>query len=321
MDKHDLLFLAGHRGLVGSGIHRALQERGYSNILTATRSELDLTEQHAVNAWFGEHKPATVILAAAKVGGILANNNYPAEFIRDNLLIQTNVLESARKHDCQKFIFLGSSCIYPKFAPQPLREDYLLTDTLEPTNEPYAIAKIAGIKMCQAYYRQYGFKSLCLMPTNLYGPGDNFDLQNSHVIPGLINKFHIAIEERHEKVTIWGTGKPLREFLHVSDMAAACLHLLKMAYTEFITTAPDLMMNIGTGTDVSIADLSRLLKDISGFEGALVFDDSKPDGTPRKLMDVSRLLSCGWSAQLSLEEGLKQTWNWFREQQSQNLRK
>lgn len=313
MDSDFKIFLAGHKGLVGSAVLRKLQDAGYGNILTRDRSKLELRDQREVDEFFKGEKPEAVILAAAKVGGILANNTFPADFIRDNLLIQTNVIDSARKQGVERFIFLGSSCIYPKLAPQPLEEEYLLSGYLEPTNDAYAVAKIAGIKMCQAYHRQHGFEAMCLMPTNLYGPGDNFDLSSSHVIPALINKFHAAKKTGASEVTIWGTGKPRREFLHVDDMAAACVYLLSYPFSDFHAKAPDLMMNVGSGEDIRIADLAGMIKKISGFEGDLTFDTSKPDGTPRKLMGVKRILSTDWRPKISLEDGLSSTFAWFNE--------
>jgi GDP-L-fucose synthase len=289
---------------VGGAILRDLQQRGYRKLLTADRQQLDLTSQAAVNAWFAAHQPEYVFLAAAKVGGILANDTYPADFIRDNLQIQTNIIDAAYRHGCRKLLFLGSSCIYPKFAPQPMPEDCLLTGELEPTNEWYAIAKIAGIKMCQAYRKQYGFDAISLMPTNLYGPGDNFHPQNSHVLPALIRRFLEAKEQGLEKVTCWGTGTPRREFLYVEDLADAC-HYLMQHYSgaEHV--------NVGVGTDVSIAELAQLVADSVGYQGDIVWDTSKPDGTPRKLMDVSRLTAQGWTAQVDLAEGIRRTVAWF----------
>ncbi len=306
MDKGARIYVAGHRGLVGSAILRRLQAEGYRNIITRTRQELDLTRQEAVERFFREERPEYVFLAAAKVGGILANATYPADFIRDNLLIQTHVIDAAYRFGVKKLLFLGSSCIYPKFAPQPMKEEYLLTGPLEPTNEAYAVAKIAGIKMCQAYRRQYGFRAISLMPTNLYGPGDNFDLETSHVIPALIRKFHEAKVQGKEEVVVWGTGNPRREFLHVDDLADAAVFLMHHYDDEAI-------INVGVGKDISIRELAQLIASIVGFEGRIVFDTSKPDGTPRKLLDVSRLFALGWRPRISLEEGLRQTYAWFVE--------
>jgi len=304
MDRAAPIFVAGHRGLVGSAITRALRSEGYTNLLLRTRDELDLTSQTAVDGFFRRERPQYVFLAAARVGGILANNNYPAEFIHDNLAIQLNVIGAAHRHQPAKLLFLGSSCIYPKFATQPIREEYLLTGLLEPTNEPYAIAKIAGLKMIEAYRRQYGFNGICLMPTNLYGPGDNFDLNNSHVLPALIRRFHEAKLAAAPSVTVWGTGSPRREFLHVDDLAAASLFLMRNY------DSPDIV-NVGCGQDVTIRELAGMVKTATGYQGDLVFDASKPDGTPRKLLDVSRLTALGWSPRISLDEGIRSTYEWF----------
>lgn len=298
MQTQEKIYIAGHRGMVGSAIKRRLEKAGFTNFVTRTSSELDLRDQAAVEAFFGQEKPDYVFLAAAKVGGIVANNTYRAEFIYDNLMIQNNVIHHAYVNGVKKLMFLGSSCIYPKLAPQPLKEEYLLTGLLEPTNEPYAIAKIAGIKLCDAYRSQYGADFISVMPTNLYGPNDNYDLQNSHVLPALLRKFHDAKEKSEPAVTIWGTGTPLREFLHADDMADACYFLMQH-YSE---PGP---INIGIGEDISIADLAKLIQKIVGFEGELKFDTSKPDGTPRKLMDVSKLTSLGWKASIHLEEGIR----------------
>lgn len=298
MDKNSKIYIAGHRGMVGSAILRKLQEEGYSNFILKTSGELDLRDQVAVAKFFEAEKPEYVFLAAAKVGGIIANNTYKAQFIYENMMIQNNVIHQSYLNGVKKLMFLGSSCIYPKLAPQPLKEDYLLTGLLEPTNEPYAIAKIAGIKMCDAYRDQYGCNFISVMPTNLFGPNDNYDLQNSHVLPALIRKFHEAKKEGKKEVTIWGTGSPKREFLHADDLADACYYLMQN-YDE-----PGLV-NIGTGEDISIKDLAIMIKNIVGYQGELVFDTSKPDGTPRKLMDVSKLASKGWKYKISLEEGIK----------------
>ena len=300
------VFVAGHNGLVGSAICRRLAAEGVE-LLVAGHSELDLTDQAAVDAWFAENQVEQVYLAAAKVGGIQANNTYPAEFLRDNLAIQTNIIHAAWKYGVEKLLFLGSSCIYPKLAPQPMPEDSLLTGPLEPTNEWYAIAKIAGIRMCQAYRRQYGFDAISVMPTNLYGPGDNFDLENSHVLPALMRKFHEAKEAGADSVTVWGTGSPRREFLHVDDLADACVHLMKNY------DSPEII-NVGWGKDISIAELAEMMGSIVGFEGALEFDKSKPDGTPRKLLDTSRLTQLEWTPSISLEEGIQATYAWYLEQ-------
>ncbi len=304
MHPNSRIFVAGHRGLVGSAIVRRLQAEGYQNLLLAGRDALDLRNRDAVDAFFAEHKPEVVFLAAAKVGGIHANDHYPAQFLLENLQIQNNVIDGAYRHGASKLTFLGSSCIYPKLAPQPIKEEYLLTGALEPTNEWYAIAKIAGIKLCQAYRRQYGFNAISLMPTNLYGPGDNFDLQNSHVLPALIRKFHEAELRGDQQVVMWGTGTPRREFLHVDDLADAVVHLTN-------TYAGEDIVNIGVGEDISIRELAELVKDITGFEGEIVNDASKPDGTPRKLLDVSRLHALGWQAKTPLRDGIAETYRWF----------
>ena len=304
MKKTDKIYVAGHRGLVGSAIVRNLENAGYGNIIVRTSKELNLTNQEEVNRFFKEEKPDYVFLAAAKVGGIHANDTYPADFIRDNLQIQTNVIDAAYHNNSQKLLFLGSSCIYPKFAPQPMKEDHLLTGELEPTNEWYAIAKIAGIKMCQAYKKQYGFNAISIMPTNLYGPGDNFNLENSHVMPALIRKFHDAKEQGKDSVEVWGTGMPKREFLHVDDMADASVYLMNNYNDEQF-------VNVGVGEDVSIKELAEIVKATVGFEGKLVFDATKPDGTPRKLLDVSKLHNAGWQAKIGLREGVKDAYQWF----------
>ncbi len=332
MNKEAKVYVAGHRGLVGSAIIRQLELKGYKNLLVRTSSELDLRNQAAVDAFFAEEKPDYVFLAAAKVGGIYANDTYPADFIRENIQIQTNTIDAAYRNGVQRLLFLGSSCIYPKFAPQPMPESCLLTGELESTNEWYAIAKIAGIKMCQAYYKQYGFDAISAMPTNLYGPNDNFDLQNSHVLPALIRKFHLAKlamqgdkaaievdEKKHgkipddiranlnldndelPKVVLWGSGSPYREFLHVNDMAKACLFLIQADVDKKNTSR---LFNVGSGSDLTIKALAELVQGIVGFDGDCVWDDSKPDGTPRKLMDVSQLKHAGWQATISLPEGV-----------------
>ena len=304
MDKEARIFVAGHRGLVGSAMIRALGAAGFTNLLTATSAELDLREQQAVRNWFADNKPEYVFVASAKVGGIQANNNYPASFLYDNLAIQNNVIDSAHRHGVNKLLFLGSTCIYPKLAPQPLREDSLLTGPLEPTNEWYAIAKIAGIKLCQAYRRQYGCNFIAAMPTNLYGPGDNFDLSNSHVLPALIRKFHEAKQSGLGEVVVWGTGTPRREFCHVDDCAEACLHLMRVYDGEDF-------VNIGVGSDITIAELAEMVKVAVGFNGRIVYDRSKPDGTPRKLVDVARIHALGWQARVDLPQGIRSTYEWF----------
>ncbi|SEW03039.1 GDP-L-fucose synthase [Chitinophaga arvensicola] len=297
MNTQDKIYVAGHRGMVGSAIVRRLQKDGFNNIITRTSNELDLRDQLSVASFFAETKPDYVFLAAAKVGGIMANNTYRGQFIYENLMIQNNVIHHAHLNDTKKLMFLGSSCIYPKLAPQPLKEEYLLTGPLEPTNEPYAIAKIAGIEMCDAYRAQYGSNFISVMPTNLYGPNDNYDLATSHVLPAMLRKMYEAKVKNQADVIIWGTGTPKREFLHADDMADACFYLMQN-YNE------KGLVNIGVGEDISIGDLAQLIKRIVGFEGNLIFDTSKPDGTPRKLMDVSKLHSLGWKASLSLEEGI-----------------
>jgi GDP-L-fucose synthase len=300
------IYVAGHRGLVGSAVLRALERRGYRNLLFRTHRELDLTDQAAVSEFFDRERPEAVIMAAARVGGIHANNSRPALFIRDNLLIQSNLIDAAHRAGVGKFVFLGSSCIYPKLAHQPIKEDYLLTGPLEPTNEWYAIAKIAGVKMCQAYRREFGFNAISLMPTNLYGPGDNFDLQNAHVLPTLIRRFHEAKLRGDETVPIWGTGTPRREFLHVDDLADAVIYLLANYEDEAI-------VNIGWGQDITIRELAELIQSACGYQGSLVFDPSKPDGTPRKLLDTTRLTALGWRPKIPLKTGIESTYAWFRE--------
>jgi GDP-L-fucose synthase len=304
MKKDSKIYVAGHRGLVGSAIMRALAVSGYSNILTRTHAELDLTAQSDVRAFFEAEHPEYIFLSAAKVGGIMANKTYPAEFIRENLAIETNIIESARLSGSTKLLFLGSSCIYPKMALQPIKEEYLLTGPLEETNAAYAIAKIAGIMMCRAYRTQYGSNFISVMPTNLYGPNDNFDPVNSHVLPGLLRRFHEAKASSAPEVTVWGTGSPKREFLHVDDLASACLFLME-------TYDGAEMVNIGTGEDISIKQLAEMIKETIGYEGTLTWDTGKPDGTPRKLLDVSKLHSLGWKHSIELADGLRTTYDWY----------
>jgi GDP-L-fucose synthase len=307
MDKKEKIYIAGHRGMVGSAIKRNLESKGYTNLICRTHSEVDLTNQQAVNEFFESEKPEYVFLAAAKVGGILANSTYPAEFIYDNLMIEANIIHAAHTYGVKKLLFLGSSCIYPKFAPQPMKEEYLLTGELESTNEAYAVAKIAGIRLCKHYNQQYDTNFISVMPTNLYGPNDNFDLETSHVMPALIRKFHEAKINNEPKVTIWGSGSPKREFLHVDDMADACIYLMEnydyADIGEFV--------NIGVGKDLSIKELAELIKDVVGYEGDIVYDSSKPDGTPRKLLDVSKLNGLGWTSSIGLKEGIKATYRWY----------
>ena len=306
MLKDSRIYVAGHLGLVGSAITRRLHTDGYEHLILRSIDECDLTNSVAVDALFAQEKPEYVFLAAAKVGGILANNTYPGDFIRINLQIQINVIDAARRFGAKKLLFLGSSCIYPKLAPQPIKEEYLLTGPLETTNDAYAIAKIAGIQMCDAYRRQYGFQSVCLMPTNLYGPGDNFDLNNSHVLPALIRKFHEAKVNQCPEVVVWGTGKPRREFLFVDDLADASLFLMNHYQGDEI-------VNVGVGQDQTIGDLAEMIRDLVGYRGDITFDTSKPDGTPRKLLDVSRLFDLGWRPKTSLRDGISQTYGWYQE--------
>ncbi len=315
MKTSERIFVAGHRGMVGSAIVRALQSAGYNNLIFKTRAELDLTDSGAVDAMFARERPDYVFLAAAKVGGIHANNSRPAEFIRDNLVMETNVIHSAWTHEARGLLFLGSSCIYPRAAPQPMAEDVLLSGPLEPTNEPYALAKIAGIKLCESYNRQYGCDFRSVMPTNLYGPGDLFHLQNSHVIPALMRKFHEAKLAGAKEVEVWGTGTPRREFLHVDDLAQACLFVanLEPARYQSVTETMRSHLNVGTGIDVTIAELATLIGEVVGFSGALRFNPEYPDGAPRKLLDVSRMRSLGWQAQVELGAGLAETYRWFVE--------
>ena len=307
MNKNSKIYIAGHRGMVGSAIHRLLESRGFENIITRTSKELDLRNQHAVHDFFGYEKPDYVFLAAAKVGGIHANNTFRAEFLYDNLMMETNIIHAARIHRVTKLMFLGSSCIYPKMAEQPLKEAYLLNGYLEATNEPYAIAKIAGIKLCEAYRAQYGSNFISVMPTNLYGYGDNYDLQNSHVLPALLRKFHEAKENNAYSVEVWGSGTPKREFLFADDLADACVHLMQNYDGSDI-------VNIGTGEDISIKELAEQIKALTGFEGEITWNTSQPDGTPRKLLDVTRLHSLGWKHSTSLQEGLQKTYKNYIEQ-------
>jgi len=306
-------YLAGHTGMVGSAILRELQNRGYKNLIHKELSELDLRNQSAVEKFFYESKPEIVIIAAAKVGGILANNTYRAEFLYDNLMIEANLIQASYLNKVEKVVFLGSSCIYPKLAPQPLKEEYLLTDILEFTNEPYAIAKIAGIKLCESYYRQYGCNYISAMPTNLYGPNDNFNLETSHVLPALIRKFHEAKVEGKESVTIWGSGKPLREFMYVEDLANAIVFLMENIEAKDLYEKGITHLNVGSGKDITISDLAKLVAEITEFNGKIVYDSSKPDGTPRKLMDVTRINSLGWKYKTELKEGIIKTYNFFNE--------
>ncbi len=307
MNKEAPVFVAGGGGMVGSAIVRALTRGGFTRVLAPGRRELDLMDRVAVESWFSANRPRYVFVAAAKVGGIQANDSYPAEFLYNNLLIEANTINAAYLNDVDKLLFLGSTCIYPKHAPQPLKEEYLLTGPLEPTNEWYAVAKIAGIKLCQAYRKQYACNFIAAMPTNLYGPRDNFDLESSHVLPALLRKFHAAKIGHEDSVTVWGSGKPLREFLHVDDCADACLYLLKHYDDAEI-------INIGVGEDLSILELAKLVREVVDFKGEIRFDSSKPDGTPRKLVDVSRIQALGWRAQIDLRAGVRDTYEWYRGQ-------
>lgn len=319
MNRDAHIFVAGHRGMVGSAIVRRLEAMGYTNLITRGREDLDLVDQAAVNAFFAEHKIDQVYMASAKVGGIHANNTYPAEFIYQNLMVEANIIHAAHCNDVNKLLFLGSSCIYPKFAEQPMKEEALVTGVLEPTNEPYAVAKIAGIKLCESYNRQYGRDYRSVMPTNLYGPNDNFHSENSHVVPALLKRFHEATQRGDNEVVIWGSGKPQREFLHVDDMAAACVHVMELDDATYQAhTQPMLShINVGTGVDCSIRELAETIAQVTEYQGQLSFDSSKPDGTPRKLMDVSRLKALGWQSSISLEDGLRDAYRWFVENQHQ----
>ena len=309
MKPTDVIYVAGHRGMVGSAIVRLLREHGYTNLLLRTRSELDLCDGRAVSAFYEKYRPEYVFLAAAKVGGIWANNTQPVEFLSENLQIELNLINGAHSAGVKKLLFLGSSCIYPKFAPQPINEDALLTGSLEPTNEAYALAKICGIRLCQAYARQYGANFISAQPTNLYGPADNFDLETSHVLPALIHKFALARENARPSITLWGTGKAFREFLHVDDLAQACLFLMQNY------DSPELI-NVGCGQDISIRELAEMIRGITGFSGEIEWDASKPDGTPRKLLDVSKLTKLGWQARIPLEQGIRSTYQWWLENKS-----
>jgi len=304
------VFVAGHRGLVGSALVRRLRAAGLNKLLLREHGELDLTDQRAVAEFFATERPQYVLLAAARVGGILANNNYPADFLRENLAIQTNVIHSAWRNGVRKLLFLGSSCIYPRLAPQPILEEHLLTGPLEPTNEAYAIAKIAGLKMCQAYRRQYGFDAICAMPTNLYGPGDNFSVEDSHVLPALLRRFHEAKESGTGEVALWGSGQPRREFLYVDDLAEACLFLMQ----HYAHEQP---INVGCGRDLTIAELATIIARVTGFSGRILYDASKPDGTPRKLLDTTRLTALGWTPRTELEAGIRATYEWFLNNRTQ----
>ena len=309
------IYVAGHRGLVGSAIVRQLETGGCKNLLLRTRKELDLIDQSAMRSFFEEEHPEIVLLAAAKVGGILANSMYPGEFIYENLMIQANIIHWSQKTGVKRLLFLGSSCIYPKLAPQPLKEEYLLSGPLEPTNDAYAVAKIAGIKMCESYNRQFNTSYLSVMPTNLYGPEDNFDLEKSHVLPALVRKFHEAKKSGAPEVVVWGTGSPRREFLHVDDMAAACLYLLGLpdqTYRDLVQNMKPCLINIGMGKDITIRELAELVKEIVGFRGQIIFDTDRPDGTPQKLLDISRMNKLGWKAKISLREGITGTYDWYK---------
>jgi len=318
-DKQKKIYVAGHRGMVGSAIVKHLNEAGYQNVVVRTHAELDLTDQASVRDFMQQEQPEQVVLAAAKVGGIHANNVYPAEFIYQNLMMEANIVHQAWAAGCQKLLFLGSSCIYPKLAAQPMQESALLTGVLEATNEPYAIAKIAGIKLCESYNRQYGTDYRSVMPTNLYGQNDNFHLENSHVIPAMIRKFHEAKTSLSPTVTLWGTGKAMREFLHVDDMAAACLHVMGLSKQRYQSSTEPMLshLNVGTGEDVTIRELAETIQQVVGYQGEITWDSSKPDGTPRKLMDVSKLKSMGWQPQIALADGLASTYRWFIEHQGE----
>ena len=321
MNKESKILVAGYRGLVGSAITRQLEKSGYLNILKIDKDEVNLTNQADVNEYFANERPEYIFLAAAKVGGIIANSTYPADFIRDNLLIQTLTIDAAYRGGVKRLLFLGSSCIYPKFSLQPMKEEYLLTGLLEPTNEPYAIAKIAGIKMCQSYRRQYGFNSVCLMPTNLYGPGDNFDLENSHVMPALIRKFHEAKVSGSKSVEIWGSGAPKREFLYVEDLASAAVFVMEQSDEALDSVAPDRIFNVGVGKDATIGELAKMVREVIYKDAELHFDTTKPDGTPQKLLDVTRMSNLGWSPSIDLRIGLIQTYNWYLKHKAASIQK
>lgn len=309
------IYVAGHRGLVGSAIVRRLEAEGCRNLLLRTHKELDLIDQSEVRSFFEQERPEIVVLAAAKVGGILANSMYPGEFIYENLMIQSNIINWSQKTGVKRLLFLGSSCIYPKLSPQPMKEEYLLSGPLEPTNDAYAVAKIAGIKMCESYNKQFNTSYLSVMPTNLYGPGDNFDLEKSHVLPALIRKFHEAKERGAREVVVWGTGSPRREFLHVDDMAAVCVYFLGLPdtnYKDLVLKLKPCLINIGMGKDITIKELAELVKEIVGFKGQIVFDTDKPDGTPQKLLDISRMNKLGWKAKISLRAGIADTYGWYK---------
>jgi len=310
MNKQSIIFLAGPKGLVGSGLIRCLEKNGYTHILAPTHSELELMDQQAVSSYFENYKPEYVFFAAAKVGGILANNTYPADFIYQNLMIQNSIIHQSYVHKVKRLLFLGSSCIYPKHCPQPMKEEYLMTGPLEPTNSPYAVAKIAGIEMCWSYNKQYDTKFIPVMPTNLYGPNDNFDLETSHVLPALIRKFHEAKQSNADPVTIWGTGKPKREFLHVDDLADACIHLMNITEGDLLLKDKPLF-NIGAGRDITIKELAELIKEITDFKGEILSDTSKPDGTPQKLLDVSKIKNLGWYSKINLNSGIRLAYEWY----------
>ncbi|MBX9809909.1 GDP-L-fucose synthase [Candidatus Gracilibacteria bacterium] len=314
MEKHSKIYVAGHRGLVGSALIRNLEKEGYSNLIFRTHTELDLLNQRAVEEFFQAEKPEYIFLAAAKVGGIVANNTYPVDFLQDNLRIQMNIIESSYKNGAKKLLFLGSSCIYPKLAPQPIKEDYLLTGLLEPTNDAYALAKITGIKLCQSYNRQYGTEYISCMPTNLYGPYDNFDLEKSHVMPAMIRKFHEAKMNNLPSVTLWGDGTPYREFLYSDDMARGCIHLMmNFSPTKEQNEKGDIFFNLGTGKDISIKELAIMIQQIVGFKGDIIWDTTRPNGTPRKLLDVTRIESTGWKYSIELNDGIQMAYEWFLE--------
>lgn len=309
-DTRQSIFVAGHRGLVGSGVVRALKQAGFDQLILRTRQELDLTDADAVRAFYREEQPDFVVVAAAKVGGILANDSFPADFLHTNLEIQANVIHGAYEAGVKRLLFLGSTCIYPKLAPQPLKEEYLLTGPLEPTNQWYAIAKIAGVKLCEALRKQYGVDFVSMMPTNMYGPGDNFDLESSHVLPALIRKFHEA-KGTSDPVTLWGTGSPKREFMYVDDLASSILHVLQTPEEQLFEAAPDGLINAGVGNDLSIAELAETIKEVVGADNTITYDASKPDGTPRKLVDVTRLFALGWRPEVDLKEGIRRTYEWY----------